>query len=260
MWAERLLPRGVRRVPPQLADAGLALLVAAVASAQMSAPLPDDSLVRPPDAVARLLVVLMCAPLVVRRRAPALSLCLVLAVAVVIGLLGYPQNGIGMPLLVAVFTLGRGLELRRCVPYLVAVVAVYAVLYVLSRDPVPASDPFLTFAFLTAGFWLGGNLRIRKAEAARQAVAEERLRIARELHDVVAHSMSVIAVQSGVAAHLLDTQPERAREALELIAGTSRTALDELRRLLDVLRPGTETAGALTPAPGLAAVPTWPRS
>ena len=79
MWAERLLPRGVRRVPPLLADAGLALLVAAVASVQMSAPLPDDSLFRPPDALARLLVVLMCAPLVVRRRAPALSLCLVLA-------------------------------------------------------------------------------------------------------------------------------------------------------------------------------------
>ena len=56
-------------------------------------------------------------------------------------------------------------------------------------------------------------------------MAEERLRIARELHDVVAHSMSVIAVQSGVAAYLLDSQPERAREALELIAGTSRTGV-----------------------------------
>jgi signal transduction histidine kinase len=255
MWAERLLPHGIRRVPPLLADAGLALLVAAIASVQTSAPLPDDSLFRPPDALARLLVVLMCAPLVIRRRAPALCLCLVLAVALVIGLLGYPQNGLGMPFLVAIFTLGRALELRRCVPYLVAVVAVYAALYLLSRDPVPPSDPFLTFAFLGAGFWLGTSLRVRRTEAARQAVAEERLRIARELHDVVAHSMSVIAVQSGMAAYLLDSQPQRAREALELIASTSRTGLDELRRMLEVLRPDAESAGALTPVPGLDAVP-----
>ncbi len=254
MWAVRLLPRGVRRVPPLLADAGLALLVAAIASVQTSAPLPDDSLFRPPDALARLLVVLMSAPLVIRRRAPALCLCLVIAGALVIGLLGYPQNGLGMPLLVALFTLGRSLELRRCVPYLAAVVAMYVVLYLVSRDPVPISDPFLSFAFLGAGFWLGTNLRIRRAEAARQAVAEERLRIARELHDVVAHSMSVIAVQSGMAAYLLDSQPQRAKEALELIAGTSRSALDELRRMLDVLRPSLESASALTPAPGLDAI------
>jgi signal transduction histidine kinase len=67
--------------------------------------------------------------------------------------------------------------------------------------------------------------------------------------------MSVIAVQSGMAAYLLDSQPQRAREALELIASTSRTGLDELRRMLEVLRPDTESAGALTPVPGLDAVP-----
>ena len=83
-----------------------------------------------------------------------------------IGLFGYPQNGLGMPLLVAVFTLGRGLELRRCVPYLVAVVAVYTVLYVLSRDPVPVSDPFLTFAFLGPGSGSGPTCGSGRAEAA----------------------------------------------------------------------------------------------
>jgi signal transduction histidine kinase len=83
-------------------------------------------------------------------------------------------------------------------------------------------------------------------------VDEERLRIARELHDVVAHSMSVIAVQSAVGGHVMDTQPEEARHALAAIEATSRSALTEMRRLLGVLRQDGEPAGSLVPAPGLA--------
>jgi signal transduction histidine kinase len=83
-------------------------------------------------------------------------------------------------------------------------------------------------------------------------VAEERLRIARELHDVLAHSMSVIAVQSGVGAHVATTQPEEARKALAAIEVTSRTTLNELRRLLGVLRDDGEPQGSLAPVPGLA--------
>jgi signal transduction histidine kinase len=87
---------------------------------------------------------------------------------------------------------------------------------------------------------------------AGRAVAEERLRIARELHDVVAHSISVIAVQSGVGVHVADGQPAEARKALAAIQATSRTALDELRRLLGVLRQDDEPRGGLAPTPGLA--------
>jgi signal transduction histidine kinase len=93
--------------------------------------------------------------------------------------------------------------------------------------------------------------REREAEA-RRAVTEERLRIARELHDVVAHSMSVIAVQSAVGGHVMDTQPEEARHALAAIEATSRSALTEMRRLLGVLRQDGEPAGSLVPSPGLA--------
>ena len=67
-------------------------------------------------------------------------------------------------------------------------------------------------------------------------MAEERLRIARELHDVVAHAMSVVAVQSGVGAHVIDTDPAEAKRILENVKVTSREALDEMRRLLGVLR------------------------
>jgi len=77
-------------------------------------------------------------------------------------------------------------------------------------------------------------------EAASKAVAEERLRIARELHDVVAHSMSVIAVQAGYGQYVIDTQPADARSALGAIQATSREALDEMRRMLGALRQADE--------------------
>jgi signal transduction histidine kinase len=78
-------------------------------------------------------------------------------------------------------------------------------------------------------------------EAASKAVAEERLRIARELHDVVAHSMSVIAVQAGYGQYVIDTQPADARNALGAIQATSREALEEMRRMLGALRQADET-------------------
>lgn len=97
---------------------------------------------------------------------------------------------------------------------------------------------------------------------ARRAKSEERLQISRELHDVVAHTLSVIAVQAGVASYVIGTRPEEAARALTSIEETSRSALHEMRALLGVLRddetgarngtwPGTRDA-ALVPAPGLA--------
>ena len=82
-------------------------------------------------------------------------------------------------------------------------------------------------------------------QAATSAVADERLRIARELHDVVAHSMSVIAVQAGYGQYVIDDSPDGAREALGAIQVTSREALDEMRRMLGVLRQQD-----VTPTPG----------
>ena len=89
------------------------------------------------------------------------------------------------------------------------------------------------------------------AQAARQALSEERHRIARELHDIVAHGMSLIAVKAGVANHVAEARPEEAREALRLIEETSRGALVDLRRVLDVLRADTDASPELDPTPGL---------
>ncbi|SBT45683.1 Signal transduction histidine kinase [Micromonospora narathiwatensis] len=118
-------------------------------------------------------------------------------------------------------------------------------------------------AGLLAGAWTVGRVvRARRADAARsaaelagRAVAEERLRIARELHDVVAHSMSLIAVKAGTANHVLAVRPDEAQNALRVIESTSRGALAEMRHLLGVLRSDADGA-ALAPTPGLAGLPT----
>jgi len=91
----------------------------------------------------------------------------------------------------------------------------------------------------------------REQDAQAQiAAAAERARIARELHDVVAHNVSVMVVQADGASYALDSSPEQARQALTAIAGTGRQALSEMRRMLGVLRSGDGTAG-LAPLPGI---------
>ena len=91
-------------------------------------------------------------------------------------------------------------------------------------------------------------------EEAKRRVEQERLRIARDLHDVVAHTLTTINVQAGVAAHLLDRDPSNARAALTTIANASHETLDELRTILGVLREGNDDDAPLQPAPNLADV------
>ncbi|GAA1506348.1 sensor histidine kinase [Streptomyces synnematoformans] len=91
--------------------------------------------------------------------------------------------------------------------------------------------------------------RAEREQAKRRRADEERLRIARELHDVLAHSISVINIQAGVGLALLDQQPEKAREALTTIKSASKEALGEVRQVLDTLR--TPGGAPRSPAPGL---------
>lgn len=102
--------------------------------------------------------------------------------------------------------------------------------------------------------------RIRQGERRASAAQEERVRIARDLHDVIAHSLAQIAVQAGMGLHLMDSQPERAREALTNIRMASTASLDEVRGLLDVLRGSDGSADPATgaptrPGPDLTALP-----
>lgn len=145
-----------------------------------------------------------------------------------------------------------------------------------SRDSIATVPvPFLVGAVLIGGAWtIGRAVRERRGYAARsaealagRAVTEERLRIARELHDVVAHNLSLITVQAGVAAHVAERRPAEVRDALGVIETTSRDALAELRDMLGVLRSETDVTDTadtadtadrpaeLSPAPGLDGLP-----
>src|SRR5215467_5211847 len=118
-----------------------------------------------------------------------------------------------------------------------------------------------TIAVIAAAWVLGAARRAQLAtaaraaqQAARRAVADERLRIARELHDVITHSMSLITAKAAVANYLIGAQPDGVGDALTVIEDTGRRALTEMRRMLGVLRsdtPGADPGGERAPAPGL---------
>lgn len=125
------------------------------------------------------------------------------------------------------------------------------------------ADDLVILSVFFAGAWAAGWLvRQRAAQArrafaesgelARTAVSDERARIARELHDVVAHSVSIIAAQAGAAEELIERDPARARDHITSVRRTAREAMAEMRRLLDVLR--TENTG-YAPQPSLARLP-----
>jgi len=126
-----------------------------------------------------------------------------------------------------------------------------------------AAGLLIPAAFALIVCWIAGySMRQRRLyaqmlqeQATSSAVAEERLRIARELHDVVAHSMSVIAVQAGYGQYVIDSSPSDARDALGAIQATSRDALEEMRRMLGVLR---QQDAAAAPAPAVTAPPAAP--
>jgi signal transduction histidine kinase len=259
-------------VDPRVADAVVTgvLLVLQVAATASKAPEQGQ---RAGDWLAYLLSLGLCLPYLVHRRRPMLAIGLVAASLLLYSLRQYAAYP-GLSLFVLVFAIA--LHSRRRPAFLAMLVAIAAFAVALAVQPAGVATPATWTSTLLAVVvaWLAGeNMRNRRAriaaleersarlerereERAAQAVAEERLRIARELHDVVAHSMSVIAVQSGVGHHVIDSQPEQARAALAAIETTSRAALVEMRRLLGVLRTdGGDPAAELAPAPGLDDLP-----
>ncbi|MEE4544943.1 sensor histidine kinase [Streptomyces sp. V4-01] len=225
----------------------------------------------PLDAVGYLLLLAGPALLLLRRSRPVLMSAATGAVTLLYVVLGYPWGPVFASLVVAFFTAVAAGH-RRAVLIVAAVVyaghaAVAARLY---RWLPPAHDHGLSWAGISgSAAWLlavlaGAELfRVRReqiagarrerAESARRRADEERLRIARELHDVLAHSISVINVQAGVALALIDEHPEQARTALTTIKAAGKEALGEVRQVLGALRaPGDAPR---SPAPGLDRLP-----
>ncbi len=203
-----------------------------------------------------------------RRRWPLAVFAATLLLAVIAITVAAPTGAISLPVVIAVYTLAQVEGRRRAV--LLAVLA--GVALALARgllqyrgwsDARTAVEPAVALAALFLGWAVSSHRayieeiearaaqaeRTREEEAARQVDAE-RLRIARELHDVLAHGIATISVQAGVAAHVLHEHPEHAAQALRTIKATSKEALRELRGILGVLRDAGETEPR-EPTPGM---------
>ena len=222
-----------------------------------------------PTALSYVLLVLACVVLVARRLRPVE----VLGVELVLTLVGIAvdrsQTQTLSALLVAVYTVSMLRAWRTALPPVaVAAVLVPGALWFAAADEVEQQATYVFAALIAAAYALGIARRARRQvildaeeralraeqsreEEARRQVTEERLRIARELHDVLAHHIAVINVQSGVAQHLLATDPAKAGEAIGHVREASQVALSEMTTVLGLLRAPDESS-AMQPAPGLA--------
>jgi signal transduction histidine kinase len=265
LWAR------LREANPLVVDSIFAALVLAAGLITLTAD-PTATNPTPTDALAVVLVVVGFGAIALRRRFPVAVLVVVTLAAIVYLVRDYTDNGLPVMALISLYTVAS----LRPRPVWLAVVSVYLGLLLISVVTHPEELSLGNFVGNVAIFGIaavfGDSVRVRRAYTAalelraadlertrqtdsRRAVAEERLRIARELHDVVAHAMSVVAVQSGVGAHVIDTDPAEAKRILENVKVTSREALDEMRRLLGVLRrqesDGDGPTRDLAPVPGL---------
>jgi signal transduction histidine kinase len=272
-------PPGRRQI---VLDILVAVLLAAASAAQIAFDHQASFATPAWTAVRYLAVAAACGALPLRRRFPKPVLGIVaVAVALLNALSGSGRalitGGGGLAVLavsLAVYSVAAVSAAPATAVWIGAAVATVEAGAVSATGGPEWGTVLLVLALAAAGWLAGENTRSRRAhlqgvleraaererereQRARQAGAEERLRIARELHDVVAHAMSIIAVRSGVARLVIDVRPDEAREALGIIEGTSRQALAEMRLLVGVLR-GHETpdgAADREPAPGLAELP-----
>ncbi|MEV4178181.1 sensor histidine kinase [Nonomuraea sp. NPDC049709] len=267
----------------RLHDTVLAGLVAAISVALFVLYGPDrlqaEGLpvggMRRPDTFGVLLVVLACAPVAWRRRWPLAALCAGLVPETFLNVFGYGTGMSSLSGLVLLYSVAsyRGLAialgalLLSLVTYVTGAVA----------GPVRAAgwNEYVVVAVVLVAVWgAGRSLRLRRAyleelkdratrleraHAAdtRAARAEERSRIARELHDVVAHHVSVMTVQAAAARRVLASDPELAREALSAIEHTGRMAMTEMRNIVGVLRTDSraDARAELGPQPGVRDLP-----
>jgi signal transduction histidine kinase len=244
-------------------DVVLALAVAVVQVLGTTGAAQGQHEREPLDALAYLLLAAGPAALLVRRSYPVAVYAFVFCTTLAYALLGYPQGPIFLSLVVAFFTVVTTGHRLVAVLGLAAGYAGFLWLpYLLDREPAPSLEATLGLAawllvLLSAAEFVRVRreraveaARIREEEARRRA-SEERLRIARELHDALGHHISLINVRAGVALHLNEPLPEQARSALDAIRQASKEALTELRSVLDILRQSDEQA-SWSPTPTLA--------
>ncbi len=224
---------------------------------------------RTPDVLSLLLITLGSAALAFRRRAPMTVLALTGAVSLVESVTGDPRAPVAMSAVIALYTVASTTD--RSTTWRVGLLTITVLTgAAMLAGPLPwyAQENLAIFAWTGIGATAGDAVRSRRAvvaaireraeraertreEEARRRVAEERLRIARDLHDVVAHHIALVNVQAGVAAHVMDRRPDQAKEALAHVREASRSALNELRATVGLLRQSGDPEAPTEPAPGL---------
>ena len=212
-------------------------------------------------------IVVVGAALVLQRRYPYVALGIVIAGLATYTVADFAGGPVYLAPLVPLYSIAQRGDRRRTWITVVATIVVLMPFALLNEHPGRNFVYFLAFAgWISGAVFLGTAHFSRRAylaeleqraryleetreEEARRRVAEERLRIARDLHDVIAHGIATIHMQSGAALHVLDRQPEQAKPALTAIKQLSKQTLDELRSTVGVLRDDEDAP--LAPTPGL---------
>ena len=252
---------------PWVLDSLLALAIFVAAAVSASTPAPEY---RSADTTVYVLMALGALPYAVRRRWPLPVMLLASIPVLALLALGYSSAVIGAALFLAAYTVAAYSDRRTTALAIAYAVLVLVVVVAMAPTAMGIGAVVTNAALFTGAFALGSSAHVRRenvvllqeraqmaeqarAEEARHAVADERLRIAQELHDVLGHSLGVIALQAGVGAHVIDVDPQEAKAALEAISRTSRSSLAEVRRILGALRTDTGGTG-YHPPPGLDAL------
>ncbi|MEU9163687.1 sensor histidine kinase [Streptomyces sp. NPDC048424] len=224
---------------------------------------------RTPDPFSLLLMLLGAAALVFRRRQPRTVLAVTCGLSLLELTTGEPRAPVAMCTVIALYTVAARTD--RPTTWRVGLLTMAGLTGVaMLAGPLPwyAQENIGIFAWTGMAAAAGDAVRSRRAfvdaireraeraertrdEEARRRVAEERLRIARDLHDVVAHHIALVNVQAGVAAHVMDKRPDQAKEALAHVRDASRSALNELRATVGLLRQSGDPEAPTEPAPGL---------
>jgi len=266
--------KALTSVPPDLVDLAIAAVVTWFSLSTAASGYPHSA-ARPFDAVAVGLTVAVGAALAVRRRFPLAVMAACAALVVVFEARGYWLNLNQLGLEVALFTVAsrRGRRWAAAAAIVVYPILMYSHVHewvgLIVNTYLGTAMEVLFIAVLGDGARklrqnhglmaeYSAQLQRKQRDREQRAVLLERIRIARELHDVTAHHLSVIAVQAGLARYVLESDKETADHALRTISEVGSEGLAELRRLISLLRPEDEGNGAPAddrPAPGIGQLP-----
>jgi signal transduction histidine kinase len=255
----------LERAPSWTIDAVLGTLIVVGGLLTTAGKATDSGVIlRNRDAVAFVLILAATLPYYLRRRAPVAVLVVTATSVAVLMLRGYKEGALPLALLVGAYTVAAYRPARQVLAAAALMATLLVLLFVGDTPGFGAGELVSTAVAFGTSMLIGWTMQSRRQrieafegeqrEAALRAAADERLRIAQELHDVVAHSLGVIAVQAGVGMKVIDSDITEARRSFENISHTSRSSLAEIRRLLGMVR-NAEGTPTYTPAPRLADLP-----